>query len=68
MPNGVKRKFLKMLLTYLATLITLQLIIIICVIRWGEPSLQHVIPLAILLGTILPIILGLLFMSIFKLS
>jgi hypothetical protein len=66
--SNVKRRFLKLLIAYFATLITLQLTIITCVIRWRGLGLQHVVPLAIFLGTILPIILGLLFIKIFKIS
>ncbi|MEM4891214.1 MAG: hypothetical protein QW325_06570 [Nitrososphaerota archaeon] len=62
--EGVKARFLKILAIYLGILIILQLIGIGYIIR--EPSLHRAIPLAIFLGTILPILLGLLFMRFVK--
>lgn len=61
-----KERFLKILFIYLAVLIGLQLIGIAYIVE--EPSLHRAIPVAIFLGTILPILLGLLFMRIFRLG
>lgn len=62
--EGIKARFLKLLAVYLGILIILQLIGIKYIIE--EPSLTRVIPFAIFLGTVLPILLGLLFMRFIK--
>jgi len=64
--DEVKAKFVKILLFYFAVLIVIQLIGIAYILR--EPSLHRGVPLAIFLGTILPIILGLIFMKFIKAS
>lgn len=60
----VRAKFLKTLLLYLVALIVLQLIGIAYILH--EPSLHRGIPLAIFLGTILPVILALIFIKFIK--
>ena len=60
----VRVRFLKILLAYLAILIVLQLIGIAYILH--EPSLHRGIPLAIFLGTILPVVLALIFIKFVK--
>ena len=62
----IKSRFLKVLAIYLAILIILQLIGIAYILH--EPSLHRGIPLAIFLGTILPILLALIFMRFVKIA
>ena len=62
----IKSRFLKVLAIYLAILIVLQLIGIAYILH--EPSLHRGIPLAIFLGTILPILLALIFMRFVKIA
>jgi len=62
----IKSRFLKVLAIYLAILIVLQLIGIAYTLH--EPSLHRGIPLAIFLGTILPILLALIFMRFVKIA
>lgn len=62
----VRARFLKILLVYLAVLIALQLIGVAYILH--EPSLHRGIPLAIFLGTILPVILALIFMKFVRIS
>ncbi len=64
--NEIKTKFVKILLLYFAVLIVIQLVGIAYILH--EPSLHRGVPLAIFLGTILPIILGLIFMKFVKAS
>lgn len=64
--EDIKARFIKILIAYLGILIALQLIGIKYIIE--EPSFHRVIPLVIFLGTILPILLGLLFMKFIKLG
>ena len=61
-----KARFIKILLFYFIVLIIIQLVGIAYILH--EPSLHRSIPLAIFLGTILPIILGLIFMKFVKVS
>lgn len=60
----VRAKFLKILFIYLAVLIVLQLVGIAYILH--EPSLHRGIPLAIFLGTILPVVLALIFIKFVK--
>jgi len=62
--ENIRRRFLRTLLIYLGILISLQLIGIAYIIE--EPSLHRAIPVAIILGTALPILLGLIFLRLFK--
>ncbi|RLG05935.1 MAG: hypothetical protein DRN59_03815 [Thaumarchaeota archaeon] len=62
----IKSRFLTVLAIYLAILIILQLIGIAYILH--EPSLHRGIPLAIFLGTILPILLALIFMRFVKIA
>ena len=62
----IKSRFLKVLAIYLAILIVLQLIGIAYILH--EPSLHRGIPLAIFLGTILPILLALIFMRFVRIA
>ena len=62
----IKSKLLKVLAIYLAILIILQLIGIAYILH--EPSLHRGIPLAIFLGTILPILLALIFMRFVRIA
>lgn len=60
----VRARFLKVLLLYFAVLIALQLIGIAYILH--EPSLHRGIPLAMFLGTILPVILALVFIKFIR--
>ncbi len=60
----VRAKFLKILFLYLVVLIGLQLIGIAYILH--EPSLHRGVPLVIFLGTILPVILALIFIKFVK--
>jgi len=62
--ENIRRRFLRILLLYLGILISLQLIGFAYIIE--EPSLHRAIPVAIILGTVLPILLGLIFLRLFK--
>jgi len=64
--GDLKVRFLKILLIYLAILIALQLIGIAYILQ--EPSLHRGIPLAIFLGTILPIILALIITKLVRIA
>ena len=64
--ENVKSRFLKVLVMYLVILIILQLIGITYILH--EPSLHRGVPLAIFLGTILPILLALIFMRFVKIA
>jgi hypothetical protein len=64
--ENIRRRFLKMLLLYLGILILLQLIGIAYIIE--KPSPHRAIPIAIILGTILPLLLGLIFLRLIKLG
>ena len=64
--DEVKTRFIKILLLYFTVLIVIQLIGIAYILQ--EPSLHKGVLLAIFLGTILPIILGLTFMKFVKVS
>jgi len=64
--RDIKMRFLKILLIYLAILIALQMIGIVYIFQ--EPSLHKGIPLAVFLGTILPIILALIITRFVKLA
>jgi hypothetical protein len=62
--ENIKRRFLRTLLLYLGILISLQLIGIAYIVE--EPSLHRAIPVAIILGTVLPLLLGLIFLRLLK--
>gem|GEM_PF-1975843 len=62
--ENIRRRFLRILLLYLGMLISLQLIGIAYIIE--EPSLHRAIPVAIILGTALPILLAFIFLRLFK--
>jgi len=62
--ENIRRRFLRILLLYLGILISLQLIGIAYIIE--GPSLHRAISVAIILGTVLPILLGLIFLRLFK--
>ena len=64
--GDLKVRFLKILLIYLAILIALQLIGIAYILQ--EPSLHRGIPLAVFLGTILPIILALIITRLVRIA
>ena len=64
--QDIRMRFLKILLVYLAILIALQMIGIVYIFQ--EPSLHKGIPLAIFLGTILPIILALIITRFIKIA
>ena len=64
--GDLRARFLKILLIYLVILIVLQLIGIAYIVQ--EPSLHKGIPLAIFLGTILPIILALIITRLVRIS
>jgi len=64
--GDLKARFLKVLLIYLAILIALQLIGIAYILQ--EPSLHKGIPLAVFLGTILPIILALIITRLVRIA
>lgn len=64
--KDVKARFLKVLISYLGILATLQIIGIRYLIE--EPSPHCVLLLAIFLGTILPILLSLPFMKLVRIG
>ena len=64
--GDLKVRFLKVLLIYLVILIALQLIGIAYILQ--EPSLHKGIPLAVFLGTILPIILALIITRLVRIA
>jgi vacuolar-type H+-ATPase subunit I/STV1 len=64
--ENIRRRFLKTLLLYLGILILLQLIGIAYIIE--KPSLHRAILVAIILGTVLPLLLGLIFLRLIKLG
>ena len=64
--QDIRMRFLKILLIYLAILIALQLIGVAYILQ--EPSLHRGIPLAVFLGTILPIILALIITRFVKIA
>ncbi len=66
MGGEVKARFLKVLLLYLATLIIFQLIGIVYILQ--EPSLHRGVPLAIFLGTVLPVVLALIFIKFVRVA
>lgn len=57
----MRKRYLKTLFLYLVVLVGLQIIGILYFLQ--EPSIHKGIPLAIFLGTILPVILALFFMK-----
>ena len=64
--ENIKKRFRKTLLLYLGILISLQLIGIAYIIE--EPSPHRAILVAIILGTVLPLLLGLMFLRLIKLG
>lgn len=66
MGKEVKARFLKILLLYLVVLIGLQLIGVAYILH--DPSLHRGIPITIFLGTILPVILALIFIKFVRIS
>jgi len=64
--SGVRAKFLRILLLYFLILIPIQLAGLLYILQ--DPSPHKVIAIAILLGAVLPVVLGLVFARLVRAS
>lgn len=62
----MRKRYLKVFLLYLITLITLQVLGILYFLQ--KPNIYRAISLAIFLGAVLPILLALIFIKLVKLT